>query len=62
MRKIFVALFAIVFAILAAYVFLIVLPNNIENQYLYLGVGIIALLLSATMIFSFFFCSNERKN
>lgn len=61
MRKIFVALFAIVFAILAAYVFLIVLPNNIENQYLYLGVGILALLLSATMIFSFFSAQMREK-
>ena len=61
MRKIFAAIFAIIFAILAAYVFQIVLQSNSENQYLYLVFAILALLLSGTMIFSFFSAQMREK-
>lgn len=59
MKKILFALFAIIFAFIAVYIALDVIPNIETNQYLFLGVGVFALLLSAIMIFSFF--SNQMR-
>ena len=59
MKKFVFALFAIVFLAITVYIASIVIPTVDDNQYLYLGVGILSLLLSTIMVFSFF--SNQMR-
>jgi len=59
MKKILFALLAIIFAFIAIYIALEVIPNIETNQYVILSMGVLALLLSTMMIFSFF--SNQMR-
>ena len=54
MKKIVFAILAIVFTGLAIYLALEVIPNINTNQYLFLGIGVLSLLIAAIMVFSFF--------
>ena len=54
MKKIVFAILAVIFTGLAIYLALDVIPNINTNQYLFLGIGVLSLLIAAIMIFSFF--------
>ena len=59
MKKIVFAILAVIFTGLAIYLALDVIPNINTNQYLFLGIGVLSLLIAAIMIFSFF--SNQMR-